>query len=94
MKPQTKKQKNTTERFIESLLPDSDKRMWRIAGTSVIAALSVGFWATTYERVIDEVVFEKTAAVEIATTMNIIERKEEKKQEKQEKKVVKKKIKV
>ena len=87
MKPQTKKQ--TTEKFIESLMPDSDKRMWRIAGTSIIAALSVGFWATTYERVIDEIVFEKTASVEIATTMNIIEKKEEKKQEKQEKKIVK-----
>ena len=89
MKPQTKKQKQETEKFIESLLPDSDKRMWRIAGTSIIAALSVGFWATTYDRVIDEIVFEKTASVEIATTMNIIEKKEEKKQEKQEKKIVK-----
>ena len=95
MKTQTKNpiKKQTTDKFIESLLPDSDKRMWRIAGTSIIAALSVGFWATTYERVIDEVVFEKTAAVEIATTMNIIEKKEEKKQEKQEKKNDKKEIK-
>ncbi len=95
MKTQTKKptKKQTTDKFIESLLPDSDKRMWRIAGTSIIAALSVGFWATTYERVIDEIVFEKTEAVEISTTMNIIEKKEEKKQVKQEKKNDKKEIK-
>ena len=95
MKTQTKKptKKQTTDKFIESLLPDSDKRMWRIAGTSIIAALSVGFWATTYERVIDEIVFEKTEAVEISTTMNIIEKKEEKKQVKQEKKIDKKEIK-
>ena len=95
MKTQTKNptKKQTTDKFIESLLPDSDKRMWRIAGTSIIAALSVGFWATTYERVIDEIVFEKTEAVEISTTMNIIEKKEEKKQVKQEKKNDKKEIK-
>jgi TonB family protein len=95
MKTQTKNptKKQTTDKFIESLLPDSDKRMWRIAGTSIIAALSVGFWATTYERVIDEIVFEKTETVEISTTMNIIEKKEEKKQEKQEKKIDKKEIK-
>ena len=95
MKTQTKNpiKKQTTDKFIESLLPDSDKRMWRIAGTSIIAALSVGFWATTYERVIDEVVFEKTTTVEISTSMNIIEKKEEKKQEKQEKKNDKKEIK-
>ena len=95
MKTQTKNpiKKQTTDKFIESLLPDSDKRMWRIAGTSIIAALSVCFWATTYERVIDEVVFEKTTTVEISTSMNIIEKKEEKKQEKQEKKNDKKEIK-
>ena len=46
------------ESFIASLLPDSDKKMARIAGASLVVALSLGFWASTYERIIDDIIFD------------------------------------
>lgn len=54
MKPMNKNQ----ESFIASLLPDSDKKMARIAGASLVVALSLGFWASTYERIIDDIIFD------------------------------------
>ena len=51
-----KTKKQIQEEFIASLMPDSDKRMVRIASASLIVALSLGFWATTYERIIDDVI--------------------------------------
>ena len=77
----------TTESFIASLMPDSDRRMWRIAGVSFLVAIALCFWAAAYERLIEDVIFEKTETVEIEATMNIVEHKEENKQvQKQEKK--------
>ena len=52
----TTKQKQ--DAFIASLMPDSDKKMVRIASASLIVALMLGFWATTYEQMIDEIMFE------------------------------------
>ncbi len=69
MKPMDKKQ----ETFIASLLPDSDKRMVRIASASLVVALMLGFWASTYERIIDEVIFETPSAPEINTRVTMME---------------------
>ena len=46
--------KQTQDAFIASLMPDSDKKMVRISGASLIVALALGFWASTYESIIDE----------------------------------------
>ena len=54
MKPMNQNQ----DSFIASLLPDSDKRMTRIAGASLVVALSLGFWASTYEQIIGDVIFD------------------------------------
>ena len=82
-----KKTTQTTESFIASLMPDSDRRMWRIAGVSFLVAIALCFWAAAYERLIEDIIFEKSETVEIEATMNIVEHKEEKKQvQKQEKK--------
>ena len=70
--------------FIASLMPDSDKRMVRIASASLVVALMLGFWASTYEALIGEVMFEPAPeSPTITTTMKIDEPlKEEKKVEK------------
>ena len=52
----TTKQKQ--EAFIASLMPDSDKKMVRISGASLVVALMLGFWASTYESIIDEIMFD------------------------------------
>ena len=37
--------KQTQDAFIASLMPDSDKKMVRIASASLVVALMLGFWA-------------------------------------------------
>ena len=66
------------ETFIASLMPDSDKKMVRIAGVSLLVAILLCFWATTYEVLIDDSIFVDTPTTEITATMNIIDKKEEK----------------
>ena len=70
------------ETFIASLMPDSDKKMVRIAGVSLLVAILLCFWATTYEVLIDDSIFVDTPTTEIQATMNIIDKKEEKKPDK------------
>lgn len=66
--------KQTQDAFIASLMPDSDKKMVRISGASLIVALMLGFWASTYEALIGEVMFEPTPeSPTITTTMKIDE---------------------
>ena len=78
--------KQKQEAFIASLMPDSDKRMVRIASASLIVALSLGFWASTYERIIDEVIFETPSEKTLETTLNLkppppkVEKQHEKKE--------------
>ena len=74
--------KQTTEAFVASLMPDSDARMRNVTGVSLLVALALSFWATTYDSIIDDVIFEKTSTLEIETKMQIIEKKEEKKPDK------------
>ena len=73
------------ESFIASLLPDSDKKMVRIAGVSLLVAILLCFWATTYEVIIDDSIFLDTPTPKIEATMNIIDKKEEKKPDKKPK---------
>lgn len=73
--------------FIASLLPDSDKRMKAVASTSLLVALSLSLLASTYERMIDEHIFEKTETEAISATLDVMNKHEEKKEQtKQEKK--------
>ncbi len=65
----TTKQKQ--DAFIASLMPDSDKRMMRIASASFLVALSLGFWASTYERIIDNVIFDTVSPTEIVTKITM-----------------------
>ena len=77
MKTTNKKQ----DAFIASLMPDSDKKMVRIASLSLIVALALGFWATTYERVIDEVLFDTPDSITVAkvTMADPVKKTDEKK---------------
>lgn len=72
----------TPETFIASLMPDFDKKMVRIAGVSLLVAILLCFWATTYEVLIDDSIFVDTPTTEMQATMNIIDKKEEKKPDK------------
>ena len=90
MKTTNKKQ----DAFIASLMPDSDKKMVRIASVSLIVALALGFWASTYERIIDEVLFD-TAADPVLSNVSLApvkkdEPKKDKVEKKHEEKVVRK----
>lgn len=68
--------------LVASLMPDSDKKMVRIAGVSLFVAILLCFWATTYEVLIDDSIFVDSPTTEIQATMNIIDKKEEKKPDK------------
>ncbi len=81
-----KKSKEPMNALVASLMPDSDKKMGSIAGASLVVALALCFWAATYERLIEDVVFVDNPNTELTATMNIIEKKEEKKEVKQERK--------
>ena len=76
------KTKKQVDPFVASLMPESDKRFAGVALISLVVALSVSLWASMYEAVVDEVIFEETAAEELTTTMKSEEEKEEKKEEK------------
>ena len=77
-----KTKKQPVDPFIASLMPESDKRFAGVALISLVVALSVSLWASMYEAVVDDVIFEETASEELTTTMKIEDKKEEKKEEK------------
>jgi len=83
MKPMNKNE----EKFIASLMPDSDKKMVRIASASFLTAIMLCFWATTYEQIVGEVMFEPAPLHEITTTLNIEKKKEEVKKPEPPKKI-------
>jgi TonB family protein len=55
--------------------------MGAIAGVSLVVALAICIWASMYEQVVAEVVFDNADSVDLTTSMQI-EQKEEKKEEK------------
>ena len=73
--------KKNIDPFIASLMPESDKKMGAIAGVSLVIALAICIWASMYEQVVAEVVFDNADSVDLTTSMQI-EQKEEKKEEK------------
>ena len=74
--------KQQLDPLVASLMPESDKKMGAIAGISVIVALAFSLWASMYEAVVDEVIFEESAAADLSASMVMDEKKEEKKEEK------------
>ena len=74
--------KQQLDPLVASLMPESDKKMGAIAGISLVVALAICLWASMYEQVVDEVVFDDSAAADLTASMTIDEKKEEKKEEK------------
>ena len=77
--PVRENKKEKLDPIVAMLLPESDKKMGAVASASLIVALLLCFWATTYEVLIDDAIFVDSKTPDITTTMNIIEKKEEKK---------------
>ena len=77
-----KKTTPAVDPLVASLMPESDKKMGAIAGISLVVALAICLWASMYEQVVDEVVFDDSAAADLTASMTIDEKKEEKKEEK------------
>jgi len=77
-----KKNTPAMDPLVASLMPESDKKMGAIAGISLVVALAICLWASMYEQVVDEVVFDDSAAADLTASMTIDEKKEEKKEEK------------
>ena len=71
--------------LVAALMPESDKKMGAIAGGSVLVALALSFWASTYELIVDEVIFDSSEGPDLAASMVVDEKKEEKKEEKKKK---------
>ena len=79
--------KNTpVDPLVASLMPESDKKMGAIAGGSVLVALALSFWASMYEAVVDEVIFDTSEGPDLTASMSMDEKKEEKKEEKADEK--------
>ena len=76
-----KKNTPAVDPLVASLMPESDKKMGAIAGISLVVALAICLWASMYEQVVDEVVFDDSAAADLTASMTIDEKKEEKKKE-------------
>jgi TonB family protein len=75
--------KNTpVDPLVAALMPESDKKMGAIAGGSVLVALALSFWASMYEVVVDEVIFDSSEGPDLTAQMTMDEKKEEKKEEK------------
>lgn len=75
--------KNTpVDPLVAALMPESDKKMATIAGASVLVALALSFWASMYEVVVDEVIFDSSEGPDLTAQMTMDEKKEEKKEEK------------
>lgn len=93
MKKTKQTPKEKMDAFVASLLPDSDRKMGSIAGISLLVALALSFWATTYERLIDDMIFEHTENEVIKATLDIMNKQEEKKETPKEKKKPKEEVK-
>ncbi len=79
------KQKMAVDPLVASLMPESDKKFAGVAALSIVVAMALSFWASMYEAVVDEVIFEETAAADLSASMKIEEKKEEKKKKDPEK---------
>ena len=64
--PKQKKTKERMDPLVASLMPESDKKMAGIAGISLVVALAFSLWASMYEAVVEEVIFEDKAAADLS----------------------------
>ena len=76
------KGKPVVDPLVAALMPESDKKMATIAGASVLVALGLSFLATTYELVVDEVIFDTSDTPDLVASMDLDKKEEEKKEEK------------
>src|SRR5574344_1385388 len=75
------KQKQPVDPLVASLMPESDKKFAGVTAISVVVALALSAWASMYEAVVDEVMFEENNEQNLQASMKIEDKKEEKKPE-------------
>ena len=73
-----KKKTQRMDPLVASLMPESDKKMAGIAGISLVVALAFSLWASMYEAVVEEVIFEDSEAADLSASMTIEEKKKRK----------------
>lgn len=78
---EAKKPKKQQDRFVDSLMPENDKKMGSVMGLATLMGLFFAFYLGTIEFVVDEVLFEDVASEDLTATMKIENKKEEKKKE-------------
>jgi len=79
------------DRFTESMLPETDGKIFKWAGTFMIVAACAAFYLSTVELIVDEMMFEDVEGEELTASMKMEEKKEEKKKEKKKNKKKRKK---
>lgn len=75
------KPKKQQDRFVDNLMPESDKKISSVAGIATLLGCFFAFYLGTIEFVVDEVLFEDIASEDLTATMKIENKKEEKKKE-------------
>lgn len=83
------KEKKAQDRYIDALMPESDKRFGSFMAVSGLLAILFAFLLGTMEMVVDDVMFEEVSTEDLAATMKLEDKKEEKKEKKEEKKIEK-----
>lgn len=78
---EAKKPKKQQDRFVENLMPESDKKISSVAGIAALIGCFFAFYLGTIEFVVDEVLFEDVQSEDLTATMKIENKKEEKKKE-------------
>jgi len=76
-----KSKKPELDPFVESMLPESDKRTASFMGVFALVSLVLGFMASMYEAAVDEILFENIESEDLSASMKIDEKKEDKKKE-------------
>ncbi len=78
---EAKKPKKQQDRFVENLMPESDKKISSVAGIAALIGCFFAFYLGTIEFVVDAVLFEDVQSEDLTATMKIENKKEEKKKE-------------
>lgn len=89
MAQQKKTKGKQRDRFLDDLMPESDKRLGSFTGVMALLGLFLAFYLSTVELVVDEIIFEDVTAEDLSATMKIENKKEEKKEKKEKKKAKK-----
>lgn len=70
------------DRFTESMLPETDGKIFKWAGTFMIIAGLCAAYLSTVELIVDEIMFDDVEGEELTASMKMEEKKEEKKEKK------------